>query len=62
MYLFETMRVEAGDIPRNIYHTKRIANSAEQLNFQFKSPAIFWADNFAPLFSLESMLLRREML
>ncbi|ANZ34005.1 aminotransferase class IV [Staphylococcus carnosus] len=35
MYLFETMRVEAGDIPRNIYHTKRIANSAEQLNFQF---------------------------
>lgn len=35
MYLFETMRIDSGRIPRNFYHTKRIAQSADQLGFQF---------------------------
>ena len=33
MYLFETMRLEAGKIPRYAYHQARLFNSAEQLGY-----------------------------
>ncbi|MDG0842753.1 aminotransferase class IV [Staphylococcus equorum] len=35
MQLFETMRLEKGKFPRLPYHTKRIKQSAERLNFKF---------------------------
>ncbi|AYU54540.1 aminotransferase class IV [Staphylococcus debuckii] len=35
MYLFETMRVDEGEIPRKVYHTRRIAQSAERLGYRF---------------------------
>lgn len=35
MYLFETMRVDEGEIPRKVYHTSRITRSAERLGYMF---------------------------
>ncbi|MCS4486425.1 aminotransferase class IV [Staphylococcus americanisciuri] len=35
MQLFETMRLEAGEIPRETYHYQRMARSAQALGFVF---------------------------
>ncbi|EHJ08794.1 aminotransferase class IV [Staphylococcus simiae] len=35
MQLFETMKIDHGDIPRLEYHTKRIQQSSHQLGFTF---------------------------
>ncbi|ATY56348.1 putative para-aminobenzoate synthetase component [Staphylococcus argenteus] len=35
MQLFETMKIDNGQISRVKYHTKRLKNSAQRLNFQF---------------------------
>ncbi|QLK85495.1 aminotransferase class IV [Staphylococcus sp. 17KM0847] len=35
MYIFETMRLEAGFFPRESYHQKRIAQSAQELGFHY---------------------------
>ncbi|GEP83793.1 putative 4-amino-4-deoxychorismate lyase [Staphylococcus piscifermentans] len=42
MYLFETMRVDEGEISRKVYHTRRIAQSAERLGYRFDNEK--WED------------------
>lgn len=37
MQLFETMRLEAGEIPRETYHRQRMARSAEALGYPFST-------------------------
>ena len=35
MQLFETMRLEEGQIPRLSYHYERLVHACDDLNFQF---------------------------